>query len=109
MSGPYKSASRRVTTVSPWVPGGDGQIRDLFPLPPIVFIFFKLIFAILKQWQLLAILCLWWVLSLTDALSATPALFIALFLGAIPVLIKYGIIWYKHPHLPIIARKNTHI
>ena len=100
----YRS-NRRVTTVSPWVIGGDGELRDLVPLNPWLFMLFKLLFFLLKQWRLLILCGVWYLLGRTEAFTWFPALTCALFICALPYTAKYAIIWYRHPYLPIIARK----
>lgn len=46
-----QSISTRVTNVDPWVIGGEGRLRDLFPLPPWMIITIRLITYCVKNWK----------------------------------------------------------
>jgi hypothetical protein len=98
--------STRVTAVNPWIPGGEGQLRDLFPLPPWVFLFFRAISTSARHFLITAIVitALWlWIAedwSWFLALVIFPLSFLLLRLSIIAFYL-----WYRNPSIPLFARK----
>lgn len=101
------SRSSRVTQVNPWIPGGEGQLRDLFPLPPVLFIFFKLLGQAIKHFLItlvtLTAVYLWiakdW--NWAQAFLLFPFLFTLLRATLITLYL-----WYRNPSIPLFARKH---
>lgn len=99
--------STRVTQVDPWIVGGEGQLRDLFPLPPWVFLIGRALSWLFRHFLITGVflLALWlwiagdWVWWL--AFLVFPAVF--LFLRT-TLIVFY--LWFKNPTIPLIARKN---
>lgn len=99
--------STRVTTVNPWIPGGEGQLRDLFPMPPWLFITVKAISKALQHFLItataIAALYLWiakdW--NWWQAFLLFPTLLLLLRLALITAYL-----WYKNPSIPLLARKQ---
>lgn len=98
--------STRVTQVDPWIVGGEGQLRDLLPLPPWLFLIFRGIGWLFQHFLITIVLIttiyLWvaWDWSWWQAFILFPILF--LFLRA--SLITFYL-WFKNPTIPLIARK----
>lgn len=101
--------STRITQVNPWIVGGEGQLRDLFPLPP----WFVLFVARPLGWAFRHYL-------VTITVIISIALFTAwhwnpyLAFFGFPLLVltlRTGLItaylWYKNPTIPLIARKGN--
>ena len=99
--------SGRVTVVNPWVAGGEGQLRDLFPLPPWLFLTFKAVGQALKHFlfttTLVVSLYLWWIKDWAyyQAFLIFPIL---VYFLRITLITLY--LWYKNPSIPLIARKS---
>lgn len=97
----------RVTTVSPWIPGGEGQLRDLIPLPPWLFLLFRGIGWLFRHYYVFLVLSvsiyLWvaWDWSWWQAFLLFPILFILTRL----TLIAFWL-WYRNPTIPLFARRN---
>jgi hypothetical protein len=98
--------STRVTQVNPYIPGGEGQLRDLFPLPPWLFFLGKGILHAFRHYlislTLIFSLLLWW--------KAEWNFFLAFILFPLLVLLVHFLIitswlWYKNPSIPLIAKK----
>lgn len=100
--------STRVTQVNPWIPGGEGQLRDLFPLPPPIFLLFKGIASAARHFlittTLIIALYLWiakdW--AYYQAFIIFPILAYLLRLSLITLYL-----WYRNPSIPLIARKKS--
>ena len=98
---------RRVTVVDPWVAGGEGQLRDLFPLPPWLILTARAISTSVKHFLITGIILLsiylWWIKdwSWWQAFLLFPLLFI---------LIRFTLItlwlWYRNPTIPLFARRD---
>lgn len=98
--------STRVTQVNPWIPGGEGQLRDLFPLPPWLFLLLRALTASLKHFLITSLLCLsLYVYSIYDWTwySAFIILPFSLIILRISIITLY--LWYKNPTIPLIARR----
>ena len=98
--------STRVTTVNPWIPGGEGQLRDLFPLPPWLFITFKAIGAAIRHALITLIIItaiwLWW---LKDWNWWQSFLLFPLAAYLVRLILITSWLWFKNPSIPLIARK----
>lgn len=96
----------RVTVVDPWIAGGEGQLRDLFPIPPLLILTWRTIVGIFRHYQLTALVVisalLWWKAdwSWQAAFILAPIL-----LTALRFLIVILYLWYRNPSIPLIARK----
>ena len=98
----------RVTVVNPWVAGGEGQLRDLFPLPPLVFLIFRAIGWLTRHYLfsllLLSSLFLWifanWVWW--AAFIVFPILTLLT-----RVIVTAARLWYHNPSVPFITRKPS--
>ena len=98
----------RVTVVNPWVAGGEGQLRDLFPLPPWLFLLFRGIGWLLRHYLftllLLSSLLLWiwgdWVWWAAFILFPILTLLSR-------VIFTASRLWYHNPSVPIIDRKPS--
>ena|SRR6476661_11198363 len=99
--------STRVTHVDPWIPGGEGQLRDLFPLPPALFLTIRAIATAIRHFLLSAVAILalylwiakdwnWW-----QAFLIFPASF---YLMRCTIITSW--LWFKNPTIPLIARKR---
>lgn len=94
----------RVTTTSPWILGGDGELRDLFPIPPALLILGRLLTNILRQWRttlpiiIYILLAILWKSLWLPLLIAIPMLI----LGTAAFILYY---WYNNPDIPLIKRK----
>jgi len=95
-----------VTQVSPWIPGGEGQLRDLLPLPPWLFLLGRAIATAIRHYLIsltfIFSLLLWW--------KAEWNFFLAFILFPLLVLLVHFLIitswlWYKNPSIPLIARR----
>lgn len=99
--------STRVTQVDPWIVGGEGQLRDLFPLPPWLILVFRAVTTALRHFliTIITILALYlWIAkdwSWWQAFILFPLLFLFLRLSIITFYL-----WFKNPTIPLIARKN---
>lgn len=98
--------STRVTQVDPWIVGGEGQLRDLLPLPPWLFLVGRLLSSAFRHYLIsmtvAASIYLWW--------QADWGWFPALVVFPIGILLTRSILitaylWYKNPTIPLIARK----
>ena len=100
------ATNRRVTVVNPWIPGGEGQLRDLFPLPPALFLIIRFLGWLLRHYLLslllLSSLLLWTIAdwSWWGAFLLFPLLTLS---GRLTVTAFY--LWYRNPSVPIFARK----
>lgn len=98
--------NRRVTVVNPWIPGGEGQLRDLIPLPPAIFLTIRAIQWLFRHYYLtllsLSSLLLWIVAdwSWWGAFLLFPLLTLT---ARLTVTAFY--LWYRNPSVPIFARK----
>lgn len=99
--------STRVTAVNPWIFGGEGQLRDAFPLPPWLFLIFKTIAIAARHFiiTLIAITALWLWIAKDWAWWQAFLLFpILAYLLRLTLITLY--LWYKNPSIPLIARKR---
>lgn len=98
--------SSRVTTVSPWIYGGEGQLRDLFPMPPALFLAIQVIkFLFFRHWYITLSLSLSTYLYLAyDWPPLLAFIFLPIFLLLAYNGAMIGYLWYKNP-VPIIKRK----
>lgn len=98
--------SARVTQVSPWIVGGDGQLRDLFPIPPLLLLTFRAITTLVRHFLITTTLLLalyfwaaqdwaWW-----QAFLILPITVVLLRLTLITFYL-----WFKNPTIPLVARK----
>jgi hypothetical protein len=98
--------STRVTHVDPWIFGGEGQLRDLLPLPPWLFLLGRGVASAFKHYLititviLAFILWIWWDWSAVLAFIVFPSL---VFLTRSTLVTAW--LWYKNPTIPLIARK----
>jgi hypothetical protein len=98
--------STRVTQVNPWIAGGEGQLRDLFPLPPWLFLLGRFIATSFRHFlitiTILLAFYLWiaWDWNYLAAFFLFPLL---VFLARSTLITLY--LWYKNPTIPLIARK----
>ena len=98
--------SNRTTVVSPWIPGGEGQLRDLFPLPPWLFLIFRFLGAAFRHYYITIIaltafyLWVWWDWSWWQAGILFPTIFI---LSRFLVITFW--LWYRNPTIPLFARR----
>jgi len=98
---------RRVTVVDPWVAGGEGQLRDLFPLPPFLILTWRAIATSLKHFWVTGVILgafyLWvakdW--SWWQAFLIFPLIFL---LTRLLLITLY--LWYRNPTIPLFARRN---
>lgn len=101
------SRGRRVTTVSPWIPGGEGELRDLFPLPPFVFLLFRAIGWSARHYYttftLIMAIWLWWQWDWSPlaAFIVFPLTFLLTRLLLITIWL-----WYRNPTIPLFARRH---
>jgi hypothetical protein len=98
--------STRVTQVSPWIPGGEGQLRDLLPLPPWLFLLGRAILHAFRHY----LISLTLILSVYFWIWQDWNFFLAFILFPILVLLVHFLIitswlWYKNPSIPLIAKK----
>lgn len=98
--------STRVTQVNPWIAGGEGQLRDLFPLPPWLFLLGRLVATGFRHFLItttvvLSIL-LWWIWDWASPLAFLLFPLIVLLTRALLITLY---LWYKNPTIPLIARK----
>lgn len=98
---------RRVTVVDPWIPGGDGQLRDLFPMPPIIVLFFRGLAWLFKHYRATIILL---IIPLILHFKLDWAWWAAFILFPILCLLARLIIttlwlWYRNPSVPLFARR----
>jgi hypothetical protein len=99
--------STRVTNVDPWIAGGEGQLRDLFPLPPWLFLAFRAIATAARHFlitaTLLAAIYLWiakdW--NWWQAFLIFP---FTIYLLRSTIITAW--LWFKNPTIPLIARKR---
>jgi hypothetical protein len=100
------SRSSRVTQVNPWVVGGEGQFRDLIPLPPWLFLLGRALLHAFRHYlislTLILSLLLWW--------KEDWNFYLAFILFPLLVLLVHFLIitswlWYKNPSIPLIAKK----
>lgn len=101
------ATNRRVTVVNPWIPGGEGQLRDLLPLPPWLFLTFRAIQWLFRHYLLtlltLSSLTLWIVAdwSWWGAFLIFPLLSLLT-----RVMVTAARLWYHNPSVPLIARRH---
>ena len=98
--------SGRITVVNPWVAGGDGQLRDLFPLPPWLFLTLKALLAAGRHFLITTLILLslyLWVAKDWAWWQAFLILPILLYLLRLLLITLY--LWWKNPSIPLIARK----
>ena len=101
------ATNRRVTVVDPWIPGGEGQLRDLFPLPPWLFLLFRAIGASFRHYlitiTILVALYLWivWDWSWWQAFILFPAIFT---ITRVTVIAFW--LWYRNPNVPLFAKQQ---
>jgi len=99
--------STRVTNVDPWIIGGEGQLRDLFSLPPWLILLGRGVVAATKHFLITAVtifaLYLWigkdW--SWWQAFLVFPTAF---YLARLSIITSW--LWFKNPTIPLIARKR---
>lgn len=100
------ATNRRVTVVNPWIAGGEGQLRDLFPLPPWLFLIIRGIGQAVRHYLITIItavsLWLWWQADWVWWLAflVFPAAFLILRLFIITFWL-----WYRNPTIPLFARR----
>jgi|SRR5690349_7415774 len=99
----------RVTVVNPWIPGGEGQLRDLFPLPPFLFILIRFIQWLFRHYLftfalLIPAIYLWiardW--SWWQAFLLYPFLLLLLRIFSTSLYL-----WFRNPTIPLISRKPS--
>lgn len=98
--------STRITQVNPWIVGGEGQLRDLLPLPPWLFLVGRLLSNAARHYLVtitvivsIALFTAWhWNPYL--AFFGFPLLVLTLRTGLITAYL-----WYKNPTIPLIAKK----
>lgn len=100
------ATNRRVTVVNPWIAGGEGQLRDLIPLPPWLFLFFKGVGWLFCHYYtalvliISIILWIWWDWSWWQAFLLFPLIFILTRL----LLITFYL-WFRNPTIPLFTRR----
>lgn len=98
--------STRVTVVDPWIPGGEGQLRDLFPLPPWVFLLGRALSNAAKHFliTLVTITALWlWIAKDWNWWQSFLIFPITVYLIRSTIITSW--LWFKNPTIPLIARK----
>ena len=100
------SRGRRITVVNPWIPGGEGQLRDLFPMPPVLFLTFKAISSALRHYYITFVILVSFYLWIWEDWSALLAfiVFPLAFLTLRLIVITFWL-WYRNPTIPIFARR----
>ena len=99
--------STRVTNVDPWIIGGEGQLRDLFTLPPLLILAFRGIASAVRHFLLTGVILFslylwiakdwsWW-----QAFLVFP---ISFYLARCSIITSW--LWFKNPTIPLIARKR---
>lgn len=98
--------STRVTQVNPWIVGGEGQLRDLLPLPPWLFLVGRLVATSVRHFLITSIfivsILLWWRADWSP-IAAFLLFPLLVFLARSAIITSY--LWYKNPTIPLIARK----
>ena len=98
--------STRVTQVDPWILGGEGQLRDLLPLPPWLFLVGRFLSQSARHWlitlTLIVALYLW---IAQDFVWYFTFIIFPLIVLIFRTLIITAYLWYKNPTIPLIARK----
>ena len=99
--------STRVTQVSPWIAGGEGQLRDLFPLPPWLFLLGRLLQTAFRHYFITSIILLSIYIYFHYNLSPLLAFIVfPIVIYLIRCLLVTLWLWYKNPTIPLIARKQ---
>lgn len=101
--------SNRVTVTSPWIPGGEGQLRDLFPIPPWLFLIGRFIATSLRHFLITTtvILSLWlWIAKDWNWWQSLILFPLLAALSRLTLITLY--LWFKNPSIPLIARKPHH-
>jgi hypothetical protein len=99
-----KRRTGRVTNVDPWVVGGDGEFKDLVPLPPLVILGGRFIAFCIRKWKRTIIILLIPTLYFYYD-SIILALLVPFLLVATYFTIYIGGRWYRSPDVPFIRRK----
>jgi hypothetical protein len=102
------ATNRRVTVVNPWIPGGEGQWRDLIPMPPIlVLLVFRPLGWLFKHPLLLLLLTISLTLFLANDWPWWGAFIIFPLLCLFARLLLTTLwLWYRNPNVPFFARKT---
>ena len=99
--------STRVTQVNPWIVGGEGQLRDLLPLPPWLFLLGRAVSTAFRHFLITSTfvfaLLLWWK---GDVVWWVSFLLFPLIILLLRSSLITAYLWYKNPTIPLIARKN---
>lgn len=100
------ATNRRVTVVNPWIAGGEGQLRDLFPLPPWLFLIFRGISTAFRHYyvSIVLLLSIWLWLSWDWSWWQAFILFPLIFLITRLLLITFYL-WFRNPTIPLFARR----
>lgn len=99
--------STRVTNVDPWIPGGEGQLRDLFPMPPALILFGRFLALSFRHWLITIttlvaiILWIWGDWGWGAAFLLFPIIIFTIRATAVTLWL-----WYKNPTIPLIVRKR---
>lgn len=99
--------STRVTNVDPWIAGGEGQLRDLFPLPPWLFLLGRFLATATKHFLITAIVLTAVYLWIGKDWAAYQAFLIfplSFYLARLSIITSW--LWFKNPTIPLIARKR---
>jgi len=99
--------STRVTNVDPWIAGGEGQLRDLFPLPPLLILASRALASATRHFliTLTAISAIYlWISKDWAAYQAFLILPLSIYLLRVSLITAW--LWFKNPTIPLIARKN---
>ena len=99
--------STRVTQVDPWIAGGEGQLRDLFPLNPAVILAGRAFLFLFRHYQLtigFILATLLWVKADWSFAAAFILFPILLLLARLTIVLLF--LWYRNPAIPLIARKD---
>lgn len=97
---------QRITVVNPWIPGGEGQLRDLFPLPPALFLTLKALGWLVRHYEITLVTALafylWWGAhwGWFGALVIVPILYLSARL-----ILRLLYLWWRNPSIPLIARR----
>lgn len=98
--------STRITQVDPWIVGGQGQVRDLFPLPPWVILTGRALSQAARHYLITIVtltalyLWIWWDWAWWQAFILFPLSIVTARATAITAYL-----WYKNPTIPLIARR----
>jgi DNA segregation ATPase FtsK/SpoIIIE, S-DNA-T family len=89
----------RVTNVSPWIPGGDGRLRDLFPMPPLLILTGRALLRAFHHYYISLTVIGYLILLFYRPFNAHPFIILPTYFLTI-LLVALTIFHFRNPSIP---------